>query len=256
MRIIDSHCHLEDAVFDDCLETVLDEAKTAGVVALLTCATRPDQWPRSQAIAQRHPQVHFAWGIHPWFAEESHFETMEELRTAKTAGAAAIGEIGLDKKIKSPSFDLQQRLFEAQLGVAMEINLPIAVHCRGAFNDLLESVKRVGIPKAGGMVHAFSGSAEVAEALTPFGFYFSMGGALSYKPSKKRLAVLERVYPERFLLETDSPDMPPVQASERPNQPARIRYNLTGAASMLQRTEEEVAEQAALNAQRLFGFRA
>ncbi len=272
MNIADAHCHLESEEFEGRLDGVLAEARNTGVTQIVTAAVRPEEWAKSKAIASATlgaptcfdgtlagrdagaPRISFAWGIHPWYAAEHHFSDLERLATAAREGAVAIGEIGLDRKIESPAFGLQQRLFEAQLEVACDINLPVVMHCRGAFNELVESLRRVGVPKAGGMIHAFSGSVEMAEICLGLGLVFSMGASLSYKPSKKRLQVLGRIYPDAFLIETDSPDMPPAQAPDKPNVPANIRYNLAGVAAMLGRTEEEVAEVSMRNAGRLFGF--
>lgn len=254
MNIVDAHCHLAAEEFEGRLDAILLDARNAGVTRLVTAAVTPDDWTQTKEIAMAYPEVSFTWGIHPWYAAEWHFAALDRLATAAREGASGIGEIGLDRKIETPLFDVQQRLFEAQLEVARTINLPVVIHCRGAFNELIESLRRVGVPRAGGMIHAFSGSLEMAEICISLGLVFSMGASLSYKPSKKRLQVLGRIYPDAFLIETDSPDMPPAQAPEGPNVPANIRYNLAGVAAILSRTEEDVAEVSGRNAARLFGF--
>lgn len=255
MRIVDAHCHLDAPEFEGRLDRVLADGRAAGVVRWISAAAEPLDWAKNAAIAAAHPEVSFAWGIHPWFVDEAHWEQLQTLESARERGAVAIGEIGLDAKIAQPGMPLQQAFFERQLQVARALDLPVVIHCRGAFGELLESLKRVGTPQAGGVVHAFSGSLEIAEACMEFGLSFSMGASLSYKPSKKRLRVLERIYPDNFLIETDCPDMPPAQAPPgEPNVPAHIRYNLRGAAEMLGETEARVAEVTARNAALLFGF--
>lgn len=255
MKLVDAHCHLEAEEFQDCLDAVVAGARAAGIVRLVTASIVPEQWPVSQALARRFPAVAFAWGVHPCYAREEHLGQLEPLWRAREEGAVAIGEVGLDAKIASPSMELQERLFRDQLGIAREINLPVVVHCRGAFNELTRILNGDGAPERGGMVHAFSGSVDIAEALIKHNFSFSMGGSLTYKPSRKRVAVLQRIYPERFLLETDSPDIPPVQTPDRPNVPANILYNLRGAAAILEIAEEAMAEQTTANAAHLFGFK-
>ncbi len=254
MRLVDIHCHLEAEEFRGRLDAVLADARAAGVVKLVTASVAPEDWPVSQALARHYPEVAFAWGVHPWYARAHHLEMLEPLTRAKETGAAAIGEIGLDTKVESPPMELQERIFAEQLRIAKEVGLPVVLHCRGAFNELLLALRRVGAPACGGVVHAFSGSVEIAEALIKLGIRFSMGGALTCKPSRKRVAVLQRIYPDHFLLETDSPDIPPVQAPEKPNVPANIRYALRGAAAILNVPEEMVAEQTTANAWRLFNF--
>jgi TatD DNase family protein len=233
MRLVDSHCHLHDDRIYPQLPAVLSAAHDAGIAACVTAAAEPSEWPRIRDIAQDHSPVAFALGIHPWYAAEEHLALMPELAKASTQGACAIGEIGLDAKIESPAFDAQERLFEAQLAVAREAGLPVVLHCRGAFNSLLHCIRRVGLSEAGGMIHAFSGSVEIAEECLAFGLRISMGSALTYRNSKKRARVLERVFPDHFLLETDSPDMPPVSLRGKTNVPANILLNLQAAAETL-----------------------
>lgn len=256
MRLVDAHCHLEAEEFRGRLDAILADARAAGIVKLVTASVTPEDWPVSQALARHYPEVAFAWGVHPWYARTEHLEMLEPLTRAKEAGATAIGEIGLDAKIESPPMEVQERIFVEQLCIAKEIDLPVVLHCRGAFNELLRALREIGAPACGGVVHAFSGSVEVAEALIRHGISFSMGGALTYKPSRKRVAVLQRIYPDYFLLETDCPDIPPVQAPEKPNLPANIVYALRGAAAILNEPEQTIAERTTANAWRLFGFEA
>ncbi len=254
MKIVDAHCHLDAKELPGAIGEVLAQAAAAGVAKLVTNAVTPEGWAPVRQLAHEHAPVAFAWGVHPWFVEERHIEHMDALGEAKRQGAVAIGEIGLDAKIEQPAMALQERLFIAQLEVATAVGLPVTIHCRGAFNELLRILRDVGAPERGGIVHAFSGSAEVAEALIKHGLAFSMGASLTYKKSRKRMAVLERIYPDHLLLETDSPDMPPVQAHGQPNVPANIRFCLSGAAELLGESKERVAEVTTKNAVRIFGL--
>ncbi len=252
MQLIDVHCHLEAEEFNGRLDAIVQDARDAGIIKMITASIVPEQWPVSRAIARQYPEVAFAWGIHPWYIQPGHLEAAEGLRAARDAGACAIGEIGLDGKIAEPALELQRPLFEAQLRIANELRLPVILHCRGAFNEMLETFKRHGPPVCGGVIHAFSGSAEIADAFIRYGLSFSMGGALTYKKSNKRAKTLARIYPDHFLLETDSPDIPPVQALGQPNTPANIVYNLRGVAEYLTLPEENIARQTTENALNLF----
>jgi TatD DNase family protein len=174
-----------------------------------------------------------------------------KLEKASGMGAVAIGEIGLDRKIDSPAFDLQREIFELQLQYAIETDIPVIIHCRGAFNELIESLNKTGIPGSGALIHAYSGSLELTEILLKKGVSFSMGGTLTYKNSRKRSDVLKRIYPDHFLLETDSPDIPPVNTL-KPNVPANILLNLEAASVILGIPEEVIAETTTANAMKLF----
>jgi TatD DNase family protein len=251
MKLVDAHCHLESIHFINDLESVIDRARSAGIMALITSTINPDQWALSRGIAARFTDVEYAMGIHPWYIQKSFMNDITGLAEAKELGAVAIGEIGIDSK-SGCDFDLQIIFFEKQLAIAKEIDLPVVIHCRGAFNELILSLKRIGAPKAGGIIHSFSGSPELADELMRYGLSFSMGGTLTYRNSRKRAAVLKKIYPHHFLLETDSPDIPPVQKQGEINYPHYITYNLKAAAEILGDTVENVAEHTTRNAIRIF----
>ncbi|HOW81714.1 MAG TPA: TatD family hydrolase [Spirochaetota bacterium] len=255
MKLVDVHCHLESDEFADSLDLLLDRAERAGVVKLITCSIEPGQWPVSRELASKYGAVEFAWGIHPWYIREDDFGRIEELRHARDSGAVAIGEIGLDRKVAHPDFDTQLRFFEAQMKIAHDVNLPVIIHCRGAFNELALALKKTGVPEGGGVVHSFAGSMEVAAELARFNLSFSIGGILTYRNSRKRERMLKSIYPTRFLLETDSPDIPPVNAPSRINVPENITLNLAAAAEILGVPAEEVAKNTTANAVRIFGLK-
>lgn len=253
MKLVDSHCHLEAPEFSGNLQTIIAEAENAGIVKLITSSVTFDEWPLSKTVSDRFRSVDFSIGVHPWYVSSNDFDIRNKLEAASDMGAIAIGEIGLDRKIETPAFELQMRIFEEQMKFAVDANLPVIIHCRGAFNDLIESLNRTGVPERGGIIHAFSGSREIAEMLIKKGLSFSIGGTLTYKLSKKRSEVMDLIYPHNFLLETDSPDIPPV-GTEKPNVPANILLNLKAVSEITGRPEEEIAENTTENAKRIFGL--
>ncbi len=250
MQLVDVHCHLESDEFTD-LDAVIHDAQQAGVVKMLTSSIIPEQWPLSRELAQRFPSVEFACGIHPWYIQPA-FETALDGLADACAGAVAVGEIGLDAKTENVPMAVQRRFFERQLEIAKEIHLPVIVHCRGAFDELIHSVRRVGLCPRGGVMHNFSGSAQLAQQLAAYGFSFSLGGTLTYRNSRKKIDLLRAIYPKWFLLETDSPDIPPVEARQRPNVPANIVYNLRAAAEALGESEESISKHTTENAVEVF----
>jgi len=242
MRLVDVHCHLESDEFADGPASVVQAAKEAGIVKLITASIVPAQWPRSLELAAQFPEVECALGIHPWYIKPDHEQSLKQLAAARDRGAVAIGEIGLDRRVDHPSLDIQLKFFEVQLDLARQLDLPVIIHCRAAFNELIEVLKRSGAPKAGGILHNFSGSIQLADELRKFGLVFSFGGVLTYRNSRKKRDLLQKIYPSALVLETDSPDIPPVEAPGRPNVPANIVYNLRAAAEILGKTDDEVAE--------------
>lgn len=254
MKLVDSHCHLEAPEFSAILDAVIKDAEHAGIVKLITSSVTYDEWGVSESISAKYRAVEFSIGVHPWYVSERDLDIRRKLEQASGLGAIAVGEIGLDRKIETPHFDLQIKIFEEQMKFAVDANLPVIIHCRGAFNELIESMNRTGVPARGGIVHAFSGSAEIAEALIKKGLSFSIGGTLTYKTSRKRSEVMSLIYPHHFLLETDSPDIPPV-GKEKPNVPANILLNLRAASEITGRPEEEIADFTTENAKRIFGLK-
>jgi TatD DNase family protein len=242
MRLIDVHCHLESDEYPAGPGPEIEAARRAGVVKLVTACIIPAQWDLSLDLSARFPEVECALGIHPWYIKPEHEPDLDRLPSAAQEGAAAIGEIGLDRRVAEPPMEVQRHFFDAQLIVAKQLDLPVVVHCRAAFNELLDSLRRIGAPRAGGIVHNFSGSVEVARDLERFGFVFSFGGVLTYRNSAKKGGLIREIYPNALVLETDSPDIPPREAPDRPNRPANIVYNLRAAAELLGENEENVAQ--------------
>ncbi len=254
MKLVDVHCHLESAELAPRLDAVLEAAARAGVVRMITASIRPEQWPVSSELARRHASVECALGVHPWYIRPGDLARLEGLRAARDWGAVAIGEVGLDSQVDTPSFDLQAAGFEAQLRIALDLDLPLVIHCRGAFNELLRTLKRLGLPSKPGVIHNFSGSPELACQLAELGLAFSLGGVLTYRNSAKKARVLKAIYPDFLLLETDSPDIPPVEKRGEVNEPAFLRYNLEAAAETLECDAAAVALHTTRNAARVFGL--
>lgn len=251
IMLVDSHCHLESQELLGDIDSLLEKAADAGIVKLITSSVTRDEWAVSRGLAERYPLIEYSAGVHPWYVTENDLAVKEQLNAEAGRGMIAVGEIGLDRKITTPSFKLQLRIFTEQMEFAVDCNMPVIIHCRGAFNELIECINRTGVPGRGGTVHAFSGSVEIAETLMKKGLSFSIGGTLTYRNSKKRSDVLRRIYPDNFLLETDSPDIPPA-GMEKPNMPHNILFCLAAAAEILGVSEERLAENTTRNASRIF----
>ena len=252
MQLVDVHCHLESDVFRGGLDDVLNMARRACVRKVITASVHPDQWALSASLAREHDLVEFAVGVHPWYCPEDTLPQLERLSEA-ASGAVAIGEIGLDSKTERFPLAWQERMFIPQLRVAQELKLPVILHCRGAFNEMLGVFKRYG-PPPGGVLHNFSGGPELADQFMAYGLAFSLGGVLTWRNSVKRNRLLHRIYPDFLMLETDAPDIPPVEARGTVNSLANILYNLRAAAELLEVSAEDVAAATTRNADRVFGL--
>jgi TatD DNase family protein len=196
---VDSHCHLQDPRFAGRVREVVARAQAAGVGRMVCCATREADWDRVLELAREHACVLPMLGLHPWFAAEAAPGWAARLRARVTAARAGIGECGLDFSRDRAG---QEAAFLAQLRMARELDLPLSIHCVRAWGRLAALLRATGIPAAGAMVHAFSGSREMAAELQGLGLHLSFGFARGEPPA------LAAVAGSRLLFETDAPGGP------------------------------------------------
>lgn len=252
--ILDVHCHLQSSRFDGDRAVTIARAEAAGVTSMLNAATQPADWDAVRSIAKSNPCCKTAFGIHPWYIPADAEAFLSSLTPADFAGASAVGEIGLDAHTQRTPLERQISVFVRQLALAQELALPSIIHCRGAFGELMAAAKRTGLTH-GAIVHAFNGSEELAKDLIRHGFTISLGGVITYRDSVKREKMIRAVYPDHFLLETDSPDIVPAEKKGERNEPSFIRFITAAAAQILGIDEDTLIEQARQNAVRILGER-
>ncbi len=218
---IDTHCHLDDPSLLDRLPEVLTAAASAGVGKFIVPGVGPDGWETIATLARERQGkgVYPAFGLHPMLAHLCTPNLLERLsRLAREA--VAIGEIGLDYALTGISRETQIEAFRSQLRVAVEAGLPVLIHCRRAFQDLLEILREENVARVGGVMHAFSGSPEVSLECIDMGFSISVAGPVTYRNAVKPLQVVRAVPLDRLVLETDAPDMTPEPHRGQGNEPA------------------------------------
>jgi TatD DNase family protein len=220
--LTDTHCHLDLAEFDPDRGAVVERARRAGVVRILVPGLDLAGSRRAAELARSDAMIRFAPGIHPHGSAEFTPRTLEELRAlAREPGVVAIGEIGLDYYRNLAPHNLQQEAFRAQLSLARELGLPAIVHIREAEEDALAGLAAAGSGLRG-VVHAFSGGRGLAERLGELGFYFGIGGPLTYPGAARLRETFRTLPPDRILLETDAPYLPPEGNRGRRNEPALV----------------------------------
>ncbi len=196
--LTDTHCHLADQPLFDDLPGVLERARNAGVKAMVVPSSSMGDWERVASLARR-PGITAAFGVHPWNAREG--VDLPSLRN-RLAEAVALGEVGLDWKVDVPR-NIQMDCLEAQLILARELGLPVLLHCRGAFNELLELLK--AHPPKGAVIHAFSRGPELMRRFLEQGCHIGFGGAVTRAGAGNARASVVEVPEDRFVLETDAP---------------------------------------------------
>ncbi len=254
--MIDSHCHLDLPEFAPDWQDVLNSAVKQGVERILIPGTTVSGWQRQQDMAADNAQLDVAFGLHPYFFPDEPDNALAALREqlqTTTIKPVAIGEIGIDGAIDTP-IEAQQALFEAQLEMASEQSLPVILHHRRSHHLLLESIKRSRFTQ-GGVIHAFSGSEQVARQYIDAGFKLGIGGTITYSRAQKTRQTVANIPLQHLLLETDAPDMPMSGRQGARNEPQFISEVVAALADLHGITPEVVTEQTTANYFALFGSR-
>ncbi len=220
--IIDTHCHLDDERYLDDLDEVISRAKESGVKKFIIPGADPKSLDRAIKISQKYSDVYFAVGVHPYDANNYNRDTLIEY--IEHPKCVAVGECGLDyfrlpdsedEKIEEKA--LQKEVFIDQIELANRYNKPLIVHIREASFDSLEILKKYA--KSGGVLHCFNAS-EILLELSNRGFYYGIGGVLTFKNAKKLVNVLPKIPEDRIIIETDAPYLTPHPYRGKRNEPS------------------------------------
>ena len=256
--MIDSHCHLAGEEFAADLEDVVSRAQRAGVTAALCilAAGDQDESGRARRVREVWPSVTFAAGIHPHQAGEFAGRVDEALATLRQAAehhhVCAIGEIGLDYHYDFSPRGVQQEVFRAQVGLALELRLPVVIHTREATDDTFEILREAGRGQVRGVFHCFTGDEEMARAAFDLDFYLSFAGILTF-PRSEGIRAAARLAPAgRFLAETDAPYLAPVPYRGKRNEPAYVAEVVAKLAEIRGSEVPDVAAQVTRNFETLF----
>jgi TatD DNase family protein len=243
LSLVDCHAHLEQ--LGD-LPKSLEQAKEAEVCGIIGVGMDVESNKRVLQIAEAHPRyVYPALGYHPWQIKEEEVEANLSFIRGHVEDCVALGEIGLDYKIKARK-ELQRRVFEELLNVALESDKPMILHCRYSHQRTFDMVKERKIEKA--VFHWYSGSLDLLDKILSRGYYISATPALAYSPPHRE--AIQRAPIEAILLETDTP----VSYQGREARPKDVRVSLEEVARLKNLSHSTVAEQTTANASRFFGI--
>ena len=256
-NIFDSHAHYDDEQFDGDREELLRSLPSKGVCAVINCASDLKSSATSAELSEKYPFFWCACGVHPHEAEKelksADINEIEKriVNFAEKKKCVAIGEIGIDYHYDFSPRELQKELFELQLKLSKELDLPVIVHDREAHEDTMTLLKKYR-PK--GVVHCFSGSVEMAREVLKLGMYIGLGGAVTFKNAKKPVAVAAATDIDRILLETDCPYMAPVPFRGTRCSSDMIAYSAQTIASVKNMDVQTLVDAATENTKRLFGI--
>ncbi len=222
--VLDAHCHLDDPRFDRDRAAVMDRARNAGITGLVVPGVTPARWRQLPALRDRYPEVLIGYGLHPEALDDlspAEVQTaLDDLRPRLLGdGAVCVGETGLDRRSSVPLTD-QLALTRAHLELARQLDLPVVLHCVRAHGALLDLLEEDGPLQ--GLVHAYSGGAELVPRYCALGLHLSFGGAVTWAGARRPLEALRAVPADRLLLETDAPDQTPAPGRDQRNEPARL----------------------------------
>ena len=247
---IDTHCHLSMEDYLD-IDKVIEENKNANVDKIVVSGCSRESIEEVMDLKDRYDMVYVTIGYHPEYADtvtESDLDYLKSLLGEKKV--VGIGEIGLDYHYTKDNKDKQIWLFEEQLKIAEEFNLPVVIHSRDATMDTINILKKY---KVKGIIHCFSGSLETAKIYISMGFLLGIGGVVTFKNSKLK-DVVKEVPSESIVLETDSPYLAPVPFRGKINSSKYLEYIANFIAEIKNISVEELAEITSRNASSLFDF--
>lgn len=253
-NIFDTHAHYADSAFNADRDELLESLPGKGIKYVMLASSSVEDTAENAAIAEKYDYIYAASGVHPESVDNTPENYLDIIRKTVLSSEKikAVGEIGLDYHYDGYDRDRQIKLFEEQLMLAKELDLPVIVHSRDACEDTLNILKKY---KPNGVVHCFSGSAETAKEIIKLGMYIGFTGVLTFKNAKKALKALEAVPLDRLLLETDCPYMAPVPFRGKRCDSSMIVYTAEKAAEIKNTDVQELINITCENAERFYNIK-
>jgi len=258
VMIIDTHIHLDDARYREDLDAVIQRAKEGGVGKFIIPGADPSTLERAVEIAQKYEDVYFAVGVHPYDKEA--FFNLDFEKYIHHRKCVAIGECGLDyfrlegsDEEKEEQKRVQKEVFAAQIELAKQYNKPLIVHIRNASDDAKRLLLQHNGGDVGGVLHCFNADEQLL-SLADEGFYFGIGGVLTFKNAKKLLKVLPKIPYDKLLIETDGPYLTPTPHRGERNEPLYTTFVAQKMAEVLEMPQEEIEALTTKNGEKLFNI--
>ena len=251
---VDSHCHLDFPELATELPAVLAAMAAANVTHALCIGVNLPDWPGVYALATSHPNLYATVGVHPDYEDTPEPTVADLVALAGRPKVVAIGETGLDYYRLQGDLEWQRRRFRLHVAAAKLAARPLVVHTRAAADDTLTILREEGARDAGGVMHCFTETWEVARSALDLGFHISFSGIVTFKNAHELKDVARRVPLDRMLIETDSPYLAPVPFRGKRNQPAYVPHVAAEIARLRGLSQDEVAAATTRNFFRLFNI--
>lgn len=267
MNLFDAHCHLQDKRLSHSLPEILERWSRSNGGYLACCGTAESDWEKVAAIARNNPQVITNFGVHPWKVAHLTDKWEEKLERWLNRMPSGVGEIGLDFMDTSSDRNRQEEVFLAQLDLANQLARPVSIHILKAWDSFITLLKKMGPLPHGGLIHSYSGSADMVPLFERYNLFISFSGAITNPRNKKAAKAIKAVSSNRLLVETDSPDQMPFFLSRdrnldsargltrnqaQINTPNNLMVIVRAAANILDLPVKDLAYQTFTNAMGLF----
>ncbi len=253
MILFDTHAHLDDKVYDHDRDEMIQRARQAGMKHIVNVGFNLETALGSIKLAEKYELIYAAVGFHPHNAAEAGPGYLTELeKIASHPRVVALGEMGLDYYRDLSPRPVQQRVFKEQLSLAKKLGKPVIIHDRDAHGDILDILRREGLGSAGGVMHCYSGSWEMARDCLEMGFYISIAGPVTFPKAPRLKDVAVRVPGDRLLVETDAPYLTPMPHRGKRNEPAYVFFTAEEVARLRGMKTEDLAQMCTENGRRLF----
>jgi len=251
---VDSHCHLDFPELASELPSLLDAMRENEVTHALCISVELAAWPAVVAIAHAHDNLYATVGVHPDYHDTEDPSVDDLVAKAATPKVVAIGETGLDYYRLEGDLEWQRERFRRHIRAARATGKPLVIHTRAAADDTLAIMREEGAAEAGGVMHCFTETWDVAKGALDLGFHISFSGIVTFKNALELKDVARRVPLDRMLIETDSPYLAPVPHRGKRNQPAFVRFVGEEIARLRAVDVATIAEHTSNNFFRLFGI--
>ncbi len=252
MNLFDTHAHILDDQFNDDREQVIRNIYDH-MALVVNIGCNLEDCPRTVALAEQYDKLYAAVGLHPEDVKTYTPEGWNMIcRLAEHPKVVGIGETGLDYYWDTSTKDAQKVLFEQHIDLAKQLHKPLVIHDREAHGDTLEILKRTNAKEAGGILHAFSGSVEMAMEVIKMGFYIGLGGPVTFKNARKAVEVAQAIPLEYLVIETDCPYMAPVPFRGKRNEPMLVQHTAAKIAELRGISVEELIEATYQNGKRVY----
>lgn len=251
--IFETHAHYDDEAFTEDRDSLLKSMEENGIGLIVNVTAEYDSIDETYELSQKYDFVYGTVGVHPSEVEELDDKKLAKMyEKAKRDKIVAIGEIGLDYYWPEPDHEIQKKWFLTQLKMAKELDLPVIIHSRDAAADTLDILKSDAATGLRGIIHCYSYSKEMAVEFEKLGYYFGIGGVITFQNAKKLVEVVEYLPLEKIVLETDSPYLSPVPNRGKRNSSLNIPYIAEKIAEIKKIPYDTVVEVTEKNARRLY----